>query len=193
MTRQEVAVIALTVAMLLVVGAVLVVIFDVYTNDFTTDYSPIYLSAGEMKFFPNSDPVELGNVQFKVHNAWALNKRYTVQILPTGEDFLFQVDGKWYRFLDIQDLTPAFHIVFDGSSFVIYASARPMEYVLRDLFGGLKEKDVVVAADNASTTVHYNLVVTTLNGKHSVTVPFKCKQAPTGVDDVEIDPPNVVI
>ena len=189
MKRQEIAVICLTVAMLLGVDAVFVAIFGVYSNGYTVKYSPIYLSSGSMKFFHDSDGFVLGNAQFKVHNAWTSNSKYTVQVLPTGEDFYFQVDGRWYSYLDtIKDLTPGFNIVIAGSKFTIFAKCLTMQQVLSELNDG---KDIVIASNGVNSTAHYKLVVSTLDGRNAVSITFRC-QIPTGVDDVEL-PPNLVI
>ena len=185
MKRQEMAVIALTVVLFVIVGGVLLAIFGVYTDGFSRKYSPIYITSGNMQFFQDNDePFELGNVQFKVHNAWTSNSRYTVQVLPTGEDFYYQVDGRWYSFLDIEDLTPAVDISIDGRRFVVRAKNMFLSNVISSLYGG---KEVVIAADNVDLTPHYKLVVTSSNGKHYVFLTFCCE-----LEYIHLDPSRVL-
>ena len=181
-SRQEIAVILVTVALLVIVAGALAVIFGHHSDWYSTDFSPIYLSCGETKFFNDTDGVVLGNAQFKVHNAWSFNNRYTVKVVPAGEDFLYQVDGEWYSYLDtVTDLTAAFNVKVDGSKFTVYAKGLSLRQILSELNDG---KDVVLVSSEVYGAIHYNLVVTTLNGKHFVTVTFRC----FGVDRVELDP-----
>ena len=187
--RQELAVILVTVALLVIVGGAFALLFGQYSYWYTTEYSAIYLTSGKTKFFPSSDEVILGNVQFKVHNAWTLNSKYVVHVLPAGDNFYYQVDGRWHSYLDIDDLTPAFNVETNGSKFIIHAKGKKMQVVLSSLNNG---KDVVIAADDVDDSVHFLLVVTTLDGKHSVSVPFRCVTY-VDVGGIEIDPPSMVI
>lgn len=189
-SRQEIAVILVTVALLVIVAVVFVVIFGQFSNWYSTDYSPIYLTCGKIKFFNDNDGLALGDAQFKVHNLWASNKKYTVQVLPTGEDFLYQLEGEWYSYLDtVKDLTAAFNVDVDGSKFTIHAKGLSVRQILSKRNNG---KDVMIASAEVYETIRYKLVVSTLDGKHSVTVTFRCINS-VGVDRVEMDPSGDLI
>ena len=189
LSRQELAVILVTVALLIVVGGVLALIFGQYSDWYTKEYSSIYLTSGDMKFSNLNEGLAFGNVQFKVHNAWKLNSKYIVHVLPAGDDFYFQLDGKWHSYLDIEDLTPAFNVVKNGSKFTVHAKDLTMQAVLSGLNEG---KDIVIASDDVDATAHYMLIVG--NGQHAVSIIFRCAiNSHVGVGDVEIDPPSMVI
>lgn len=187
--QREKYVILVTVAMILIVVAALTIVVADYTDGFKEEFTGLYLSAGDTVFYSDGSAI-LGDVEFKVHNAWDLNSHYTVQVLPTGDDFFYRVEGdsKWSSYLDsVKDLTEVFDVEVTGSKFVIKCKQKSIKAVLEQLHG--KEVEIPAADDGVE---HFKLVVTLTTGwvsERSIEVSFCCV---VGAGGIEIDPPNVV-
>ena len=186
--QREKYVILVTVLMVLIVVAALTIVVADYTDGFKQDFTGLYISAGDTVFYSDGEAV-LGDVEFKVHNAWDLNSHYTVQVLPTGEDFFYRVadDYRWYSYLDsVEDLSEAFNVVKRGSKFTIVCQYVTMQDVLQRLYG----KEVEIPT-NENDTAHFKLVVTTDTGwipERSIEITFSCE-----LPDFELDPPHIVM
>ena len=187
--RIELYVILVTVAMVLIVVAALVGVYADYTDGFKQDFTGLYVSAGDISFYSDGSAV-LGDVEFKVHNAWDLNSHYTVKVLPAGEDFVYRIEGdnRWYSYLNnIEDLTPFFGIQVKGSKFVMRCSQVSIQDILERYYG----KEVDIPTDEAGLE-HFKLVVTTDTGwirGRSIEIEFRFV---VDVTDFEVDPPSVV-
>ena len=187
--QRENIVIVITVAMILIVVAALLGVYADYTDGFKQDFTGLYLTAGDTAFYTDGNAV-LGNVEFKVHNAWDLNSHYTVKVLPAGDDFVYRVgeDSKMYSFLtDVDDLSAALDLKVKGSKFSIKCLDVTMQDVLQRYYG----EEVDIPSDE-NNRIHFKLVVTLDTGwvsTQSIEVSFRCSSKVSGV---EIDPPRVV-
>lgn len=188
--QREKYVILVTVLMILIVVASLLGVYADYTDGFKEEFTGLYLSAGDTVFYSDGSAV-LGDVEFKVHNAWDLNSHYTVKVVPTGEDFFYRVEGenRWYSYLDnVEDLTSVFDIEVKGSKFVIHCKGKIIRAVLEEYYS---KKVEIPAVDN--DVEHFKIVVTLTTGwvsERSIEVSF-CSVPGIGVGGVELDTPLV--
>ena len=186
LSRQELAVIALTVALLVIVGSIILAVAGVYTGGFKHEFRYFYVSAGKTKYLQDADVV-MGNVQFKVHYVLKKRQAYTVRVLPAGEDFFYQVDGRWVSYMDLGGVTSAFDVDLNNKSFVIWCRDVTMQDVLEAMHPG---STVYIPWEDIDSTAHFKLLVTAGDGSQSIALTFRCHGP---VRDVEIDPPNLVI
>ena len=175
--QQEKKVIIVTVVLIAIVAVALLIFFGYYTNWYKTHFSTFYLVEGKTKLFTDVEGLSLRNERIAVHYDFVKDKSYTVQVLPTGEDFSFTVDGVCLSFLELSDLTPAFNIVLSDKSFSIRCKNVTMQEVLSRLFPGRS----IEVDEEVDTTPHFKLVVATADGKHSVCMTFRCYHQVTGV------------
>lgn len=186
LSRQELAVILLTVALLLVVAGVIFAVDGVYTGGFKHEFRHFYVSAGGIKYLQDADVI-MGNVKFDVHYVLKKRQAYTVMVVPTGEDFYYQVDGGWKSYLDLGGVTSAFDVELYSKYFIIRARNVTLQDVLEAMHPGCT---VTIPWDNMDNSAHYKLVVSAGDGSQSISLTFRC-MAP--VHDVEIDPPSLLI
>ena len=186
LSKKQIAIIAITVALLVVVATVILTVDGVYTGGFKHEFRHFYVSANGNNYLQDSEVV-MGNVKFDVHYVLKDNVGYTVQVVPTGEDFAFLVDDTWVSYLELEDLTPAFDIQLDKNSFVIRCREMTMQYVLQRMY---PNSDVSLVPKDVDATARYKLVITAGDGSQSISLTFRCF---CRVKDVEIDPPSLLI
>lgn len=187
MKQQEIVIIAITVAVLLVVAAVITTVAGVYTEGFKHDFSHIYVSVGKTKYLSDADIV-LGNAQFDVHFVLKKNVGYTVKVLPTGEDFLYSLDGAWMSYASaLEDVTKAFDIELGDDSFIIRCRQKSMQEVLEAIY---PDSTVHIQDNDIDSSARFKLVVTAGDGSQSIALTFRCLHR---IYDFEVDPPSIVI
>ena len=187
MKQQEKAVIAVTIALLIIVATVIFVVAGVYTSWFSHEFKHFYVSVGRTKYLQDAEVV-LGNTRFDVHHVLKKDVGYTVQVLPTGEDFTFQLDGRWLSYTsELKDVTEAFEIEQGEKSFTIRCKQKLMQDVLETVY---LDSEVNIPSDDVDLSAHFKLVVTAGDDSESITLTFRCLIRMT---DFEVDPPNLVI
>lgn len=188
MQQREKYVIIGTVALLVVVAAIILTVAGVYTDGFQTEFRHFYVSVNRDKYLQDADVV-MGNVQFDVQYVLKRNVGYTVQILPAGDDFTFQLNGQWLSYKsEIDDLTEAFDIELGENSFIIRCRQKSMQDVLEAIY---PESTVYIpTVDDVDSSAHYKLVVTAGDGSQAITLTFRCWFR---ITSFEIDPPSLLI
>lgn len=184
--QNEKAVIVVTAIMLAILVAAGVIFAGYYSDWFKSKFSTFYLTEGKTRLFSDVEGKALANVRFGVTYDFAKDKAYTVKVLPTGEDFAFSVDGVWLNFLALDELTSGFDIALSEKSFSIRCRRVTMRQVLERLFPG----SVIAFAGDVDSSAHYKLMVASADGKHAVSLTFRCADS-VGVTDFEVDPPNI--
>ena len=189
MKQQEKAVIAITVVIVVVLAAVIVPIAGVYTGGFKHKFTHFYVSAGKTKYLQDTEVV-LGDARFDVHYVLKKNVGYTVKVLLTDDEFMYQLDETWYLHTAKSggEVTPAFKIEKDEKGFTIRCKKTSMKNVLESLH---PNSTVYIPDEDIDSSAHFKLVITSGDYSESITLTFRCLGVPP--QGFEIDPPSLVI
>lgn len=183
--QQQKIVAAVVAIILLIVVAFLLIVGAVFSEGFKHPVAFVYVSSGNKRIMQDCT-VALGNGYFEVHTLLP-NADFDVKILPTGEDFKFLVDGAEHSWLSEEnDVAKAFNLKRYEKGFSVRCKDLTVLDVLQCLYPG---KDVKVSAATVEHDVHYKLVISTADNKHSIGLSFRCI---VGVDGIELDSPSIV-
>ena len=175
------------------VGIVLVLIVLVgvaarFTNGFTDDFKTFYVKVEDKEIMSNSGGYEITSakpmqveVKYTFSFATDENKGYNVKIVPNAadknQDFSFTVSGESKSFQSLQDLTDGFEIEKSETSFRVTPKGENLTGVLQAIYPGLDTAHIEEKAYNDM----FALVVSSYNGKASVTIYFTLSSKVTGI------------
>ena len=174
----------------LVVG-IIAVIYK-YTNGFNEDFKTFYVEYNGEQILTEKTTIELDPEEQHVFSVKYTfdkeedNRGYSVKVIPNvTTDFEFTVDGKAYVFSKAKELTDAFKIIKDESSFEIEVDkSENIQEVLKRVYGG---EMVVPKAKAESNEYPFTLVISSYNGNVNYYISFKIK----GVSEIEeVTPPT---
>ena len=173
------------ILVLLVVAGVIAVIVR-FTGGFTSDFKTFYVSVDGKDVLTSAGGYEVTNekpltvdVKYTFGSAGGDVSGYSVKVVPhavEGKDFDFTLDDQVYSFQAETDLTAGFDIVREETSFTITPKGGVTE-VLRAVYPNNKIGD---CSDKGYEDM-YALIVTSYNGKASVTLYFSVLQEVAGV------------
>lgn len=168
-------VIAYVLVLLVVVGAIGLVVR--FTGGFTSDFKTFYVSVDGKDVLTTATGYEasaeepLGvDVKYTFGSAGGDVSGYSVKVVPNpvqGKDFDFVLDGMPYSFQAEKDLTAGFDIDKGENSFTVKPKGG-----ITDILKAVYPANEIEDCRDKSYADMYALVVTSYNGKASVTVCF---------------------
>ena len=173
------------ILVLLVVAGVIAVIVR-FTGGFTSDFKTFYVSVDGKDVLTSAGGYEVTNekpltvdVKYTFGSAGGDVSGYSVKVVPhavEGKDFDFTLDDQVYSFQAETDLTAGFDIAREEASFTITPKGGVTE-VLRAVY---PNNEIGDCSDKGYEDM-YALIVTSYNGKASVTLYFSVLQEVAGV------------
>lgn len=173
------------ILVLLVVAGVIAVIVR-FTGGFTSDFKTFYVSVDGKDILTSAGGYEVTNekpltvdVKYTFGSAGGDVSGYSVKVVPhavEGKDFDFTLDDQVYSFQAETDLTAGFDIACEETSFTITPKGGVTE-VLRAVY---PNNEIGDCSDKGYEDM-YALIVTSYNGKASVTLYFSVLQEVAGV------------
>ena len=173
------------ILVLLVVAGVIAVIVR-FTGGFTSDFKTFYVSVDGKDVLTSAGGYEVTNekpltvdVKYTFGSAGGDVSGYSVKVVPhavEGKDFDFTLDDQVYSFQAETDLTAGFDIAREETSFTITPKGGVTE-VLRAVY---PNNEIGDCSDKGYEDM-YALIVTSYNGKASVTLYFSVLQEVAGV------------
>lgn len=173
------------ILVLLVVAGVIAVIVR-FTGGFTSDFKTFYVSVDGKDILTSAGGYEITNekpltvdVKYTFGSAGGDVSGYSVKVVPhavEGKDFDFTLDDQVYSFQAETDLTVGFDIAREETSFTITPKGGVTE-VLRAVY---PNNEIGDCSDKGYEDM-YALIVTSYNGKASVTLYFSVLQEVAGV------------
>lgn len=173
------------ILVLLVVAGVIAVIVR-FTGGFTSDFKTFYVSVDGKDVLTSAGGYEVTNekpltvdVKYTFGSAGGDVSGYSVKVVPhavEGKDFDFTLDDQVYSFQTETDLTAGFDIAREETSFTITPKGGVTE-VLRAVY---PNNEIGDCSDKGYEDM-YALIVTSYNGKASVTLYFSVLQEVAGV------------
>ena len=173
------------ILVLLVVAGVIAVIVR-FTGVFTSDFKTFYVSVDGKDILTSAGGYEITNekpltvdVKYTFGSAGGDVSGYSVKVVPhavEGKDFDFTLDDQVYSFQAETDLTAGFDIAREETSFTITPKGGVTE-VLRAVY---PNNEIGDCSDKGYEDM-YALIVTSYNGKASVTLYFSVLQEVAGV------------
>lgn len=173
------------ILVLLVVAGVIAVIVR-FTGGFTSDFKTFYVSVDGKDVLTSAGGYEVTNekpltvdVKYTFGSAGGDVSGYSVKVVPhavEGKDFDFTLDDQVYSFQAETDLTAGFDIAREETSFTITPKGGVTE-VLRAVY---PNNEIGDCSDKGHEDM-YALIVTSYNGKASVTLYFSVLQEVAGV------------
>lgn len=173
------------ILVLLVVAGVIAVIVR-FTGGFTSDFKTFYVSVDGKDVLTSAGGYEITNekpltvdVKYTFGSAGGDVSGYSVKVVPhavEGKDFDFTLDDQVYSFQAETDLTAGFDIAREETSFTITPKGGVTE-VLRAVY---PNNEIGDCSDKGYEDM-YSLIVTSYNGKASVTLYFSVLQEVAGV------------
>ena len=173
------------ILVLLVVAGVIAVIVR-FTGGFTSDFKTFYVSVDGKDVLTSAGGYEVTNekpltvdVKYTFGSAGGDVSGYSVKGVPhavEGKDFDFTLDDQVYSFQAETDLTAGFDISREETSFTITPKGGVTE-VLRAVY---PNNEIGDCSDKGYEDM-YALIVTSYNGKASVTLYFSVLQEVAGV------------
>lgn len=173
------------ILVLLVVAGVIAVIVR-FTGGFTSDFKTFYVSVDGKDILTSTGGYEVTNekpltvdVKYTFGSAGGDVSGYSVKVVPhavEGKDFDFTLDDQVYSFQAETDLTAGFDIAREETSFTITPKGGVTE-VLRAVY---PNNEIGDCSDKGYEDM-YALIVTSYNGKASVTLYFSVLQEVAGV------------
>lgn len=173
------------ILVLLVVAGVIAVIVR-FTGGFTSDFKIFYVSVDGKDVLTSAGGYEVTNekpltvdVKYTFGSAGGDVSGYSVKVVPhavEGKDFDFTLDDQVYSFQAETDLTAGFDIAREETSFTITPKGGVTE-VLRAVY---PNNEIGDCSDKGYEDM-YALIVTSYNGKASVTLYFSVLQEVAGV------------
>ena len=154
------------ILVLLVVAGVIAVIVR-FTGGFTSDFKTFYVSVDGKDVLTSAGGYEVTN-----EKPLTVDVKYAVE----GKDFDFTLDDQVYSFQAETDLTAGFDIAREETSFTITPKGGVTE-VLRAVY---PNNEIGDCSDKGYEDM-YALIVTSYNGKASVTLYFSVLQEVAGV------------
>lgn len=173
------------ILVLLVVAGVIAVIVR-FTGGFTSDFKTFYVTVDGKDVLTSAGGYEVTNekpltvdVKYTFGSAGGDVSGYSVKVVPhavEGKDFDFTLDDQVYSFQAETDLTAGFDISRKETSFTITPKGGVTE-VLRAVY---PNNEIGDCSDKGYEDM-YALIVTSYNGKASVTLYFSVLQEVAGV------------
>ena len=173
------------ILVLLVVAGVIAVIVR-FTGGFTSDFKTFYVSVDGKDVLTSAGGYEVTNekpltvdVKYTFGSAGGDVSGYSVKVVPhavEGKDFDFTLDDQVYSFQAETDLTAGFDIAREETSFTI----TPKGGVTEVLCAVYPNNEIGDCSDKGYEDM-YALIVTSYNGKASVTLYFSVLQEVAGV------------
>ena len=173
------------ILVLLVVAGVIAVIVR-FTGGFTSDFKTFYVSVDGKDVLTSAGGYEVTNekpltvdVKYTFGSAGGDVSGYSVKVVPhavEGKDFDFTLDDQVYSFQAETDLTAGVDIAREETSFTITPKGGVTE-VLRAVY---PNNEIGDCSDKGYEDM-YALIVTSYNGKASVTLYFSVLQEVAGV------------
>ena len=173
------------ILVLLVVAGVIAVIVR-FTGGFTSDFKTFYVSVDGKDILTSAGGYGITNekpltvdVKYTFGSAGGDVSGYSVKVVPhavEGKDFDFTLDDQVYSFQAETDLTAGFDIAREETSFTITPKGGVTE-VLRAVY---PNNEIGDCSDKGYEDM-YALIVTSYNGKASVTLYFSVLQEVAGV------------
>lgn len=169
---------------LVVVGVIGVIVY--FTGGFTSDFKTFYVSVDGKDVLTSAGGYKISqempltvDVKYTFGSAGGDVSGYSVKIVPhavEGKDFDFTLDDQVYSFQAETDLTAGFNIAREETSFTITPKGGVTE-VLRAVY---PNNEIGDCSDKGYEDM-YALIVTSYNGKASVTLYFSVLQEVAGV------------
>lgn len=186
-TTSIISWIVLLLCLVLVIGGVVY-----FTNGFTSDFTTFYVKVEEDTIMANgggytispAEPMTV-DVKYTFDKISKQNTGYSVKIVPntnSDNDFDFTLGGDAYAFGAETDLTKGFDIVKEETSFTISPKGS-IKGILSSVYEGYE-----VGVDTTQIDFEQDLfkvIVTSYNGKASVSVAFKIIDC--DVSDIMLD------
>ena len=170
-----VGVITAIILILIVVG-VIGLVYSL-TNGFTEDFKTfaveyeserLPLTGKKLRFRRGSENTFTVNYVFDAPNTE--NKDYTVKIMAGGErDFGFKVDEKRYSWLALGEITSAFTLKKEATSFTL---TIPKDFSTEKVLSALYKGKTVQALDSVPDEYIYTLVISSYNDTATYTINF---------------------
>lgn len=169
---------------LVVVGVIGVIVY--FTGGFTSDFKTFYVSVDGKDVLTSAGGYKISqempltvDVKYTFGSAGGDVSGYSVKVVPhavEGKDFDFTLDDQVYSFQAETDLTAGFDIAREETSFTITPKGGVTE-VLRAVY---PNNEIGDCSDKGYEDM-YALIVTSYNGKASVTLYFSVLQEVAGV------------
>lgn len=161
----------------------------IHTDNFSSDFSTFYVEYNRAHLPQTSDVIyEKGSVQrFDVKYTFDFinkeQKGYSVKVVPNAnaETAEYVIDGKYYAFSGLKDITSAFDIELNDSYFTL---SIPKDFTIKTVLGKIyPDKTVEVDGDYTdSEEKFYTLIITSYDGAISYSVNFGIAVKVRGVE-----------
>lgn len=179
--QQQKSIIRITAVLIVLLLLIAALVWGMFSDWFKTPFQHIYLTVGGKRLQSNTVYV-LGNVKFGVHQ-FGRQVGFTVKILPTGDDFVYTVDGELYSFRsEIVELTKGFEVKKYENSFLLRGKHRTMKEVLQAYYPG----KTVTVPNGVDEEAHYALVV--ISGNDEYSTPMVTFRIDFAIEDIELSP-----
>lgn len=145
-----------------------------FTNGFQSELTTFYLTVNDDEVLTNSGGYAMSPEEPLVVNVkYIMGKKqgYTVKVVPNvveGMDFNFSLDGEVCSYQAEKDLTSGFDIQYGDGGFTIAPKGENAQDILRAVH---PDADILFANAEDYPDM-FNLVITTEDGKTSLTVGF---------------------
>ena len=174
-------------ALLLAVVVVAIGMIVYFTGGLTGDFKTFYVSVDGKDVLTSAGGYKVSDgkplnveVKYTFGSAGGDVSGYSVKVTPhavEGKDFDFTLDGQVYSFQAESDLTEGFDIVRKETSFTVIPKGNVTE-VLRAVY---PHSEIADCSDKSYEDM-YALVVSSYNGKQSVSLYFSLLENVSGVD-----------
>lgn len=188
MKRSASNTIAKIIGYVLLVAVVVVAIGMIvyFTGGLTSDFKTFYVSVDGKDVLTSAGGYKVSDgkpltveVKYTFGSAGGDVSGYSVKVTPhavEGKDFDFTLDGQVYSFQAERDLTEGFNIVRKETSFTVIPKGNVTE-VLRAVY---PNNEILDCSDKSYEDM-YELVVSSYNGKQSVSLYFSLLENVSGV------------
>lgn len=185
-------IIAYILLVLALVGVIGVIAY--FTGGFTSEFKTFYVSvdgkdvlttAGGFKASKDA-PLKV-DIKYTFGSAGGDVSGYSVKVVPNvieGQDFDFTFNGQVYSFQAETDLTKGFIISREENSFTIAPKGD-----VKEVLSAVYPNGTIEGCKNKGYADMYALIVTSYNGKSSVTLYFSM---PIDVSGVDLDQTTIV-
>ncbi len=166
-----------------------------FTGGFTSEFKTFYVSVDGKDVLTSAngfymtpkEPLTV-DVKYTFAQAGGDANGYSVKVVPSvieNKDFDFMLNGDVYSYQAETDLTAGFEIERSENSFTVTPKGATVTEILQAVY---PTYTVGECSENGYTDM-YSLVVTSYNGKASVTLNFSI---PTGVFGVTLDQTEIL-
>lgn len=160
----------------------------VYTGEFSTDFKTFYVEIDGTKYINDASNLTFTSKTTRVDVHYTFEKvqsnklLFHYELIPTGSDFNFTVDGEKVSWLNVEGLDKAFNAKSDDDGITLDCSNKTLLDVLQFVYPNSE----IQLPEVDELQPHYKLIVLSEDKKTSVALSF-CTQEPTVPEGITLD------